>query len=87
MAKTKIPGTTSTRSKKNGNVTDLPATPVVAAAAAAPAPEVRAEITARPDVKTPELPSTVKVAEPKPVEAREPRKTLTEVRRDRKSVV
>jgi Protein of unknown function (DUF2934) len=90
MAKTKTPRTTSPRSKKNGNATDQPVTPVVAAAAEAPASEVRAEIIARPgvatEVKTPEVKAAVKTAEPKPLEAkpfeaREPRKTLTEVRR------
>jgi len=95
MAKTKTPRTTSPRSKKNGNPTDLPVTPLVAAAAEAPAPEVRAEVNARPEVtaevKAPEVKAAVKAAEPKPIEAkpmearpievREPRKTLSEVRR------
>ena len=95
MAKTKTPRTTSPRSKKNGNPTDLPVTPLVAAAAEAPAPEVRAELNARPEVnaevKAPEVKAAVKAAEPKqieakpmearPIEVREPRKTLSEVRR------
>lgn len=91
MAKTKTPRTASPRSKKNGNATDLPVTPVVAAAAEAPAAEVRADLTARPDVQTPEVKApevkaAAKTAEPKtveakPVEVREPRKNLTEVRR------
>lgn len=91
MAKTKTPRTPSPRSKKNGNATDLPVTPVVAAAAESPAPEVRAELNARPEVKAaevkaPEAKAGVNASEPKPVEAkpieaREPRKTLAEVRR------
>jgi hypothetical protein len=72
MAKTKTPRTTSPRSKKNGNPTDLPVTPLVAAAAEAPAPEVRAEVNARPEVtaevKAPEVKAAVKAAEPKPIE-------------------
>jgi len=92
MAKTKNPRTPSARSKKNGNATDLPVTPVVAAAAEKPTPEVRAEVTARPEAKTPEVKAydakapevkaaAMEAAEPKPIEVRDPRKTLTEVRR------
>jgi hypothetical protein len=55
MAKTKTPRTPSPRSKKNGTTTDLPVTPVVAAAAETPAPEIRAELTARPELKAHEI--------------------------------
>ncbi len=89
MAKTKTPRTTSPRSKKNG--TELPVMPVVATASETPAPEVRVEASARPEVKAQEvktpaaLTSTAKAPEAKPeikaLELKEPRKTLSEVRR------
>jgi Protein of unknown function (DUF2934) len=85
MAKTKTPRTTSPRIKKNG--TELPVTPVVAAAGETPAPEVRIEASARPEVKaqavkTPAVQTPVaKPAEIKSVEAKDPRKPFSEVRR------
>lgn len=89
MAKTKTPRTTSPRSKKNG--TDHSVTPVVATASETPTLEVHAEAPSRPEIKTPEpktpasQTSVAKTAEVKPeikaVETKEPRKTLSEVRR------
>jgi hypothetical protein len=88
MAKAKTPRTTPSRSRSNGNPTDLPATPVVAAATETLAQAVRTEQSARPEVKAPEFNAQPDVKTPeiktpavKTAEVTETRKTLTEVRR------
>jgi DUF2934 family protein len=88
MAKAKTPRTTPSRSKTNGNPTDLPATSAVAAATETLAQAVRGELSARPEIKAPEFNPQPEVRTPeiktsavKTAEVKEARKTLTEVRR------